>query len=131
MNEFIGMPDDRHEYALTLATTVTTQTGQRVYQIRNELRGLLLRENFNGLETKRFAVEERMPLTPGPYNVQVTLTNTRTHVALRKSQNFVVPDLSSNSFNISNLVAFSQHVDENIGRSYLSPLRESALIHAE
>ncbi len=101
-------PDGKSVYSLTLQTTVTTQSGVRVYATQTALQGTLTEDEATALRSKQFAAEERLPLGPGEYKVTSTLTNEATHATLQEFQTVVVPDLSGQSWDVSRILAFTQ-----------------------
>jgi GWxTD domain-containing protein len=101
------LPDGKLGYSMTLETEVFTKAGKMVY-VNNEKMGGVVTENGASIaRKKRFAAESRLPLAPGEYRLEVTLTNDLNHVALRTSHYVVIPPLSDAGWSMSKILAFS------------------------
>ncbi len=73
--------DGTSHYDLALRTTVTTADNKPVYEQEDLLTGNLNDVQADIARKKRFAAEARVPLVPGNYTLQATLTNNLTHTA--------------------------------------------------
>ena len=62
-------------YNMTLRTVVATSAGKPVYEQQDALEATVSPEYAEIFHKERFAAEGRLPLVPGSYEVEVTLTN--------------------------------------------------------
>ena len=88
-----GAPDERivgsrkdgsAYYDFSLRTLVATQDGKAAYDQEDQLTGNLTSPQVEIVAKKRFAAEARVPLAPGKYLLEVTLTNNVDHIASKK-----------------------------------------------
>ncbi len=108
MQDLIGsMPGGKVGYSLKLEASVVTRSGNSVYKTEDALKGVVTEDQAAQTRHKRFAAEGRLPLAPGEYKLTVTLTNELTHTALSQSRALVVPNLSTDGWNMSRLLVFS------------------------
>lgn len=98
--------DGASRYDMTLHTTIATADGKPVYEQEDPLTGKLTDAQANVAKQKRFGAEARLPLAPGKYIVEGTLTNNLNHIAARKRMNVTVPDKDS-GLAISPLVSYA------------------------
>lgn len=95
-------------YDMTLRTEVLTTSGSPIYTVEDMLKGDLTETQAENARKKRFAAEGRLPLTPGTYKLQVTLTNNISKSAWRQSTTATVPAARPQGLSLSNLVAYTQ-----------------------
>ncbi|MGA8300351.1 MAG: GWxTD domain-containing protein, partial [Terriglobales bacterium] len=76
--------DGSHLYDIALRTTVTTVDRKPVYVQEDHLTGNLTDAQAQVARKKRFAAEARIPLSPGNFVIEATLTNNLTHTATRQ-----------------------------------------------
>ena len=101
------LPNGKLGYSMTLQTNVFTRDGKSVYAEHQKLEGIVTEAQAVNARKRRFAAEGRLPLAPGDYRLDVTLTNDLTHIATRESHLVAVPVIADTAFGISNILAFS------------------------
>lgn len=104
-------------YELTLQNHITTESGRSVYDEVVVLTGQLQQGQAEVGRKKPFAAEDRMPLVPGTYIVQSTLTNNLTLVAHRFTEKVVVPSPNTHALGISQPFVYSGNPLNDAGDS--------------
>ena len=108
MADLIGqLPNGKLGYSMTLQTNIFTRDGKSVYAEHQKLEGVLTEAQAVNARKRRFAAEGRLPLAPGDYRLDVTLTNDLAHTATRESHLVAVPAIADAAWGISNILAFS------------------------
>lgn len=101
------LPDKRIGYSLTLRTRVFTHDKQFVYEQNDQLAGVVNESQASAAKSKRFGAESRLPLAPGNYQIEMTLTNNLNHLAVRQNADLAVPDPTRQVWGLSKILAFS------------------------
>ena len=101
------LPNKQTGYSMSLQTRVMTADGKAVYQQQDTLQGVVSVAGAAAARTKLFAAEGRLPLVPGTYDVEATLTNNLTHEATRASRKVTVPTVHADTIGMSDLVPFA------------------------
>ena len=94
-------------YDLSLRTSVATPDGKSVYDQEDPLTGTLTDAQAEIAKKKRFAAEGRLPLAPGKYLLEATLTNNLNHIAIKKRLAVDLPVLKSGDLALSPLLAYA------------------------
>ena len=94
-------------YDFSLRTLVATQEGKAAYDQEDQLTGNLTPGQVEAVKKKRFAAEARVPLAPGTYLLEVTLTNNVNHVASKKRGTVTVPAVDGKDVAISSLLYYA------------------------
>jgi GWxTD domain-containing protein len=102
------LADKRKGYSLTLLTRVMTTGGKAIYQQRDDLAGVVSDAAAELAKQKLFAAEGRLPLVPGDYVIESTLTNELTHEASKTRREVKVPAIAPGQIAISDLMAYRQ-----------------------
>ncbi|MEO8989689.1 MAG: GWxTD domain-containing protein [Acidobacteriaceae bacterium] len=102
------LPDKKTGYSLSLQTRVMTANGKAVYQQQDTLQGVVSEAGAKTAKERLFAAEGRLPLVPGSYEIEATLTNNLTHEGTRTRKNVTVTDVHPDGVGISDLVAFTK-----------------------
>jgi GWxTD domain-containing protein len=100
------LADGKTGYNMTLRTRVTTSTGKAIYQQTDVLVGTVSEGGMKAAKAKLFAAEGRLPLVPGTYEIEATLTNELTHDGSRIRKTIRVPEMAAGGVGISDLVAY-------------------------
>ena len=104
----VGKRDDGSQhYDLTFRTTVTTPDNKPVYVQEDQLTGNLTDAQAEVARKKRFAAEARIPLPPGNFGIEATLTNNLTHTATRQHMSVTVPASGKQTITLSPLLAYA------------------------
>ncbi len=105
--DLIGtLPDGRLGYNLSLRMRVMSTDGKAIYERRQTLTGGVSEAAAKAAREKIFAAEGRLPLVPGGYVVEATLTNQLTHSSLRNEATVRVTDAEGDGLGISGLMAY-------------------------
>ena len=99
---------NRTGYHLTLSTRVITTDGRAVYQQQDPLESEVSASAVETAREKHFAVEGRLPLSSGSYDVEATLVNERNHQVTTAHKRINVPAPSSSDLAMSDLIAYRQ-----------------------
>lgn len=112
------LPDRRIGYSLNLRTRVLTHTGAFVYEQNDRFAAVVNEAQAAVAKNKRFAAEGRLPLAPGEYQIETTLTNELNHLAVRQRADVSVPDPSQQTLGLSKVLVFSSQppVHDNTGQ---------------
>ena len=94
-------------YDLTLRTAVAAQDGKPAYNQEDRLTGNLTADQVEVVKQKRFAAEARLPLAPGTYVLEATLTNNINHIASKKRRVVTVPVVGSQELGLSIPLAYA------------------------
>ncbi len=94
-------------YDLSLRTSLATPDGKSAYDQEDEMTGKLTEPQVAVVTKKRFAAEGRLPLVPGTYVLEATLTNNVTHIAAKKRATITVPVVKGDALAISPLLAYA------------------------
>ena len=104
----VGKRDDGSQhYDVTLRTTVTTPDNKPVYVQEDQLTGNLTDAQAEVAKKKRFAAEARIPLPPGNFVIEATLTNNLTHTATRQHMSVTIPKTGRQTIALSPLLAYA------------------------
>lgn len=101
---FVAQAEDgRYYYNLEVTAALKNDDGQIVYQDTENLMNYLSAADVEERRHRRFALEGRLPASPGSYKLGLTVTNKVTHQAFTQSRNVVVPPFDT-QLNISSPV---------------------------
>ncbi len=100
-------PDKTPYYDLTLRTIVMTPQGKEVYQQEDQLKSTLTPDQAEVARKKKFAAEARVPLAPGTYLLDATLTDNVNHLSSRHHVTVTVPTTDNRTVGLSNLLAYT------------------------
>jgi len=95
-----------HFYDVTLRTSVLTTGGKSIYTQEDRMTGELTPGQTEAAEKKRFGAEARLPLAPGSYMLEVTLTNNVNQIATKQQETVIVPSPRPSGITISGLLAY-------------------------
>jgi GWxTD domain-containing protein len=87
--------DGRYYYNVDVETAVKSSNGQVIYRDTQNLMNYLSAADVAERRQRRFALEGRLPASPGAYTLALTVTNKVTHQAFTQSRNVVVPAFDS------------------------------------
>ena len=88
----IGRRDDEHRRSTTFRfAPPSSQTGKSAYDQEDRLTANLTEPQIEVVKQKRFGAEGRVPLAPGTYILEATLTNNVNHIAQKKRTLIAVP----------------------------------------
>ena len=99
--------DGKAYYDLSLRTLVATPEGKPAYDQEDQLTGNLSEGQVEVVAKKRFAAEGRVPLAPGTYQLEATLTNNVNHIAAKKRATITVPAIARQGMAISTVLAYT------------------------
>jgi GWxTD domain-containing protein len=94
-------------YDVTLRTDIVTTSGKPVYSQEDRMTSDLTTPQAEVARKKRFGAEARLPLVPGTYTLQATLTNNIDQVATRQRATIAVPQPNSQNIGISGVLAYT------------------------
>jgi GWxTD domain-containing protein len=83
--------DGRFYYNVEVEAKLKTRGGQLIYRDIQNLMNYLTAADVTERRQRRFALEGRLPASPGAYTLQLTVTNKVTHQAFTQSRNVVAP----------------------------------------
>jgi GWxTD domain-containing protein len=87
--------DGRYYYNLEVEAVLKNREGQVIYRDTQILMNYLTAADVAERRQRRFALEGRLPASPGAYALALTVTNKVTHQAFTQSRNVVVPAFDS------------------------------------
>lgn len=87
--------DGRYYYNVDVEATMKSSNGQVIYRDTQNLMNYLTAADVAERRQRRFALEGRLPASPGAYTLALTVTNKVTHQAFTQSRNVVVPAFDS------------------------------------
>ncbi len=102
-----SLPDKQTGYSLSLQTRVLTRAGTFVYEQNDRFVAAVNEAQANAAKVKRFGAESRLPLAPGEYQIQSTLTNELNHLAVRQHSEISVPEPSRQTWGLSRVLIFT------------------------
>jgi GWxTD domain-containing protein len=94
-------------YDLSLRTSLVTPDGKSAYDQEDQMTGTLTDAQLEVVTRKRFAAEGRLPVVPGNYVLEATLTNNVSHTAARKRATIIVPAVKGDTLALSPLLAYA------------------------
>lgn len=104
----IGRRDDGTAYYdLSLRTAIVTRSGKSAYDQEDRLTANLTETQVEVVKQKRFGAEGRIPLAPGTYILEATLTNNVNHIAAKKRTLVMVPRTTGQELGLSPLLAYA------------------------
>lgn len=83
--------DGRFYYNVEVEAALKNGDGQVIYRDTQKLMNYLTAGDVAERRRRRFAMEGRLPASPGAYTLKLTVTNQVTHQAFTQSRNIVVP----------------------------------------
>ncbi len=83
--------DGRYYYNVEVEAALKTGSGQVIYRDTQNVMNYLTAADVAERRQRRFALEGRLPASPGAYTLQLLVTNKVTHQAFTQSRNIVVP----------------------------------------
>jgi GWxTD domain-containing protein len=87
--------DGRFYYNVEVEAVLKNGSGQVIYRDVQSLMSYLTAADVAERRQRRFALEGRLPASPGAYALQLTVTNKVTHQAFTQSRNIVVPSFDT------------------------------------
>jgi GWxTD domain-containing protein len=87
--------DGRFYYNVEVEAALKNGDGQVIYQDTQKMMNYLTAADVAERRQRRFALEGRLPASPGAYTLELTVTNQVTHQAFTQSRNVVVPPFDS------------------------------------
>jgi GWxTD domain-containing protein len=87
--------DGRYYYNVDVEAAVKSADGRVIYRDTQNLMNYLTAADVAERHQRRFALEGRLPASPGAYTLALTVTNKVTHQAFTQSRNVVVPAFDS------------------------------------
>lgn len=87
--------DDRAYYNVEVDTALKGQDGKLIYRDTQNLKNFLTAADVAERRQRRFALEGRLPVSPGSYTLELTVTNRVTQQAFTQSRAVVVPSFDS------------------------------------
>ena len=102
------LADKRTGYEMTLTTRVSTIAGKAIYQQTDTFAAGVSDAAAKVGRTRSFGAEARLPLPPGQYQVEGTLTNNLNHEATRATHLVTVPPVHADSIGMSDIVAYTK-----------------------
>ena len=85
----------RFYYNVEVEAALKNGDGQVIYQDTQKMMNYLTAADVAERRQRRFALEGRLPASPGAYALELTVTNQVTHQAFTQSRNVVVPPFDS------------------------------------
>lgn len=85
----------RFYYNVEVEAALKNGDGQVIYQDTQKMMNYLTAADVAERRQRRFALEGRLPASPGAYTLELTVTNQVTHQAFTQSRNVVVPPFDS------------------------------------
>ncbi len=98
--------DGKQGYSLSLRTSLSTPQGKLIYEQDNSLDGVLSGPQVLAARTRDFAAEDRLPILPGEYNVEISMRNNLTGLASLFRDHVIVPDASPQAITLSPLLTY-------------------------
>jgi GWxTD domain-containing protein len=93
---FVAQGDDgRYYYNVEVEASLKNRDGQVIYRDAQKMRNYLTAADVAERRQRRFALEGRLPASPGSYALELTVTNQVTRQAFTQSRNVVVPPFDS------------------------------------
>ncbi len=105
---------DRYYYALEVTARVLTPGNQPIFTQTDSLSHYLSDTEFQSMKNKALAYEGLLPLPPGKYKIEFTLTNKVKQTAFRAERQVAIPAPPASGLWMTEPVAFS--AVEPIGR---------------
>jgi len=87
--------DGRFYYNVEVEAALKNRDGQVIYRDMQKIMNYLTAADVEERRQRRFALEGRLPASPGSYTLELTVTNQVTHQAFTQSRNVVVPPFDS------------------------------------
>jgi len=100
--------DGANGYSLGLRTSLFTSSGMLIYEQEGILEGVLTEAQMTAARSRGFGAEDRVPIVPGTYNLEILVRNNRTSEATISRQSLVVPEISAMQLSLSNLEVYGQ-----------------------
>lgn len=99
--------DGKPGYSLALRTSLFTSNGRLIFQQSNAIEGVLTPQQVTAARTRDFAAEDRLPILPGEYQLEVSVRNNLTGLASVVHDRIVVPEIPSNELALSSLMTYN------------------------
>ena len=99
--------DGKDGYSLQLRTSLSTANGKLIYEQNNTVEGVLTGPQINAARTRDFAVEDRLPVLPGDYRVEISVRNNLTGLASLFNDRVVVPAIGPQELGVSALLTYA------------------------
>ena len=109
------LPDGRFGYNMNLRLRVMTSDGKALYERRETLLGEVSEAAATTARERPFAAEARLPLVPGHYSVEATLTNEFNHSTIRNTAPVAVPEDNADTLGISGLMSYQGSPVRDLG----------------
>jgi GWxTD domain-containing protein len=87
--------DGRFYYNVEVEAALKNGDGQVIYRDMQDLMNYLTAADVQERRQRRFALEGRLPASPGSYTLELTVTNKVTHQAFTQSRSVVVPSFDA------------------------------------
>lgn len=88
----VHQPDNKYYYSVTLQAKLIGSDGKVIYTDNQHLADYISSADFEGLREKCFGIEGRLPIAPGKYDLDVSVTNDSTKQVFHQTRQVLVPD---------------------------------------
>lgn len=94
-------------YSLLLRSSLFTSSNRLLYSQQNPIVGTLSVAQANAAAVRHFGVEDRLPILPGTYNLEVSLRNNLTSEATIVRKTLIVAEPPTGQFSLSALEVYT------------------------
>ncbi len=100
--------DKRYYYTATIATRVMTPEGKLIFSQQRKLSQFVNDKEYVSVKNRVFGYEGLLPLPPGKYKLDFTLTNELAHTSFHSDRVVAVPERPIDSLRITDVVPFTE-----------------------
>jgi GWxTD domain-containing protein len=99
---------DRYYYSIEISVKVSTPEKKLIFSQERKLSRYVDKDEMQLMKSRPFGYESWLPLAPGKYKLELTLTNLLNKTAFTAERDVVVPSPPQDAFALTDVVAFSQ-----------------------
>jgi len=118
----VAESDDRYYYSIEVSVKVSTSPENKlIFSQERKLSRYLDKDEMQLMKSRPFGYESWLPLAPGKYKLELTLTNLLNKTAFTAERDVVVPSPPQDAFALTDVIAFSQAKQVDPAQSAVLP----------
>ena len=104
----VAKDDNRYYISLEVTAHVFTSDHKPLFQRDRKIARYITKDQLEEVKGKPFGFEDWLPLAPGKYKVEFSLTNLLGETSYTAERDIVVPNVPTDGFDVTEIVPFSE-----------------------
>ena len=103
----VAKEDNRYYISLEVVTHVFTEDHKPLFQRDRKIARYMTKDQLDEIKEKPFGYEDWLPLAPGKYKIEFSLTNLLGETSYTAERDIVMPNIPAEGFELTEVVPFS------------------------